>query len=211
MKEVVDRIVQYPNRYKLTDAETGEELGTYDFTEVPGTVQQVGTEINAELFNSIEQDIEAAGNFDPNGTYPNLTAGDATHAASADAATKATQDGNGNNIASTYATKSEIKKLYTHILHVVFSGDSNEYIIRYDSSAKTSLTNLRSFYYSIYRAAISSDTGYPINIKIGNEYISGVVYALKIDNYDALSFYYNGKTKTHRTSDISIIRDAVIG
>lgn len=110
MKEVVDRIVQYPNRYKLTDAETGQELGTYDFTEEPGTVQQVGTEINAELFNSIEQDIEAAGNFDPNGTYPNLTAGKATnaaHADSADTATKATQDASGNDIVATYATKAE--------------------------------------------------------------------------------------------------------
>ena len=126
-------------------------------------------------------------------------------------ATKATQDGNGNNIASTYATKSEIKKLYTHILHVVFSGDSNEYIIRYDTPGKASITDLMFFYYSIYQGAISSDTGYPINIKIGNEYISGVVYASKKNNYDALSFYYNGKTKTYTTTyDISIIRDAVI-
>ena len=107
MKEVVDRIVQYPNRYKLTDVSTGQELGTYDFTEVTGTVQQVGTEINAELFNSIEADIEAAGNFDPNGTYPNLTAGNAAHAASADAATKASQDASGNDIVATYATKTE--------------------------------------------------------------------------------------------------------
>lgn len=123
MKEVVDRIVQYPNRYKLTDVSTGQDLGTYDFTEVPGTVQQEGTEINAELFNSIEQDIEAAGNFDPNGTYPNLTAGKATHAQSADTATsaasatdavnaqlavKATRDAAGNNIQSTYATKTDL-------------------------------------------------------------------------------------------------------
>lgn len=57
MKEVVDRIVQYPNRYKLTDVSTSEVLGTYDFVEAPGTVQQVGTEINAELFDSIEQDL----------------------------------------------------------------------------------------------------------------------------------------------------------
>ena len=108
MKEVVDRIVQYPNRYKLTDVSTGQEIGTYDFTEVPGTVQQEGTEINAELFESIEQDIENAGNFDPNGTYPNLTAGEATHAQSADTATKASQDAAGNNIQSTYATKTEL-------------------------------------------------------------------------------------------------------
>lgn len=58
MKEVVDRIVQYPNRYKLTDVSTSEVLGTYDFVEEPGTVQQVGTEINAELFDSIAQDLD---------------------------------------------------------------------------------------------------------------------------------------------------------
>lgn len=58
MKEVVDRIVQYPNRYKLTDVSTGQVLGTYDFTEVTGTVQQEGTEINAELFDSIAQDLD---------------------------------------------------------------------------------------------------------------------------------------------------------
>ena len=99
MKEVVDRIVQYPNRYKLTDVSTGQELGTYDFTEEPGAVQQVGTEINKELFDSIEADIEAAVNFDPNGTYPNLTSGEATNA---------TNDAQGRDIALTYATKSEI-------------------------------------------------------------------------------------------------------
>ena len=57
MKEVVDRIVQYPNRYRLTDVSTSEVLGTYDFVEETGTVQQVGTEINAELFDSIAQDL----------------------------------------------------------------------------------------------------------------------------------------------------------
>ena len=59
MKAVVDRIVQYANRYKLTNAETGEVLGTFDFDEVTGTVRQVGTEIDAELFNSIANDLAA--------------------------------------------------------------------------------------------------------------------------------------------------------
>ena len=66
MKEVVDRIVQYPNRYKLTDVSTGQELGTYDFTEVTGTVEQVGTEIDAELFKNFAQ---------IDGNYPSLIAG----------------------------------------------------------------------------------------------------------------------------------------
>ena len=53
MTEIKDRLVQYPNRYKLTDADTGEELGTYDFTEEPGTVAQEGTVIDAELLSSL--------------------------------------------------------------------------------------------------------------------------------------------------------------
>lgn len=59
MKAVVDRIVQYPNRYQLTNVETGEVLGTFDFEEVTGTVQQVGTEIDKELFDSIANDLAA--------------------------------------------------------------------------------------------------------------------------------------------------------
>lgn len=59
MKAVVDRIVQYANRYQLTNVETGEVLGTFDFDEVTGTVQQVGTEIDKELFDSISADITA--------------------------------------------------------------------------------------------------------------------------------------------------------
>lgn len=59
MQTVIDRIVQYANRYKLTNAETGQVLGTFDFDEVTGAIQQEGTEINAELFNSIAADIAA--------------------------------------------------------------------------------------------------------------------------------------------------------
>ena len=57
MKIVTDRIVQYANRYKLTNVETGEILGTFDFDEVTGTVQQSGTAIDAELFDSIKNDF----------------------------------------------------------------------------------------------------------------------------------------------------------
>lgn len=45
--------------------------------------------------------------FDPDGNYPNMTVG---------AATKATQDGQGRDIASTYALKSEVGKLYKHTI-----------------------------------------------------------------------------------------------
>ena len=59
MIAVVDRLVQYPNRYKLTNSETGEVLGTFDVDEVAGTVKQVGTEINKALFDSIAADLAA--------------------------------------------------------------------------------------------------------------------------------------------------------
>lgn len=89
MKAVVDRIVQYANRYKLTNVETGEVLGTFDFDEVTGTVQQVGTEIDKELFDSIANDLaarvklsggELAGTIvtfsDISGTAANVASGD---------------------------------------------------------------------------------------------------------------------------------------
>lgn len=59
MKKVYDRVVQYANRYKLTNVSTGEELGTFDFAEAPGTVSQAGTEIDAELFDGISDDLSA--------------------------------------------------------------------------------------------------------------------------------------------------------
>lgn len=89
MKAVVDRIVQYANRYQLTNVETGEVLGIFDFEEVTGTVQQVGTEIDKELFDSIANDLaarvklsggELAGTIvtfsDISGTAANVASGD---------------------------------------------------------------------------------------------------------------------------------------
>ena len=57
MKVVVDRIVQYPNRFQLVNVSTSEVLGVFDLSAVTGTIQQVGTEINAELFQSIQDDL----------------------------------------------------------------------------------------------------------------------------------------------------------
>lgn len=58
--------------------------------------------------------------FDPDGNYPNMTVG---------AATNATNDGQGRNIAETYALKSEVGEgtLYRHSLYVILisaSGDN---------------------------------------------------------------------------------------
>ena len=57
MKVVVDRLVQYPNRFQLVDVSTGDILGIFDLNAVTGTIQQIGTEIDAELFQSIQYDL----------------------------------------------------------------------------------------------------------------------------------------------------------
>lgn len=59
MKVVVDRLVQYPNRFQLVNVDTSAVLGVFDFNAVTGSVVQVGTEINAELFDSIQADLTA--------------------------------------------------------------------------------------------------------------------------------------------------------
>lgn len=78
MKDVQDRIVQFSNRYKLTEAGTGTELGTYDFEEVTGTVQQAGTPIDKELFDSIAADLTARVKY----TDKYIEVDDGSHAAS---------------------------------------------------------------------------------------------------------------------------------
>lgn len=87
----------------------------------------LGEEISVKY--ATKSELGDAGNFDENGSYPNLTAGtatEATHAASADTATNSTYaqtastadtagyattakgDEDGNDIKNTYATKSEL-------------------------------------------------------------------------------------------------------
>ena len=60
----------------------------------------LGEEISVKY--ATKSELADAGNFDENGSYPNLTAGNATHAV------RATQDAAGNNIQSTYATKTDL-------------------------------------------------------------------------------------------------------
>lgn len=56
MIDVKDRIVQYPRRFKLTLVEGTTDV--YELTPMPGTIQEEGTPINAELFDNINTDIE---------------------------------------------------------------------------------------------------------------------------------------------------------
>ena len=118
--------------------------------------QNDGSGNNIAATYATKSELAQAGGFDASGTYPSLRAGEAAHADSADTATKATQDGSGNNIAATYATKSElaasgggsggfdasgtypeltagkaqnVETLYAHYLHGVDTrGGSGQYI-----------------------------------------------------------------------------------
>lgn len=57
MNAVIDRLVQYPNRFQLTNISDGTVLGTFDLSPVTGTVSVVGTILNHDLFQSIADDL----------------------------------------------------------------------------------------------------------------------------------------------------------
>lgn len=59
MNAVIDRVVQYPHRYQLTNTDTGEILGTFDLEPITGTISVVGTKIDKALFDSIASDLSA--------------------------------------------------------------------------------------------------------------------------------------------------------
>ena len=56
-REVKDRIVQNPRRYQLVNTSTGQTLGTFDLTPVPGTITEIGTPINKSFLQPIEKGI----------------------------------------------------------------------------------------------------------------------------------------------------------
>ena len=96
------------NADEATNATYAQTASTADTAGYATTAKGDANGNDIAATYATKEELAAAGQFDPNGTYPNLKAGDATHAASADAATKATQDEAGNNIQSTYATKAEL-------------------------------------------------------------------------------------------------------
>ncbi len=116
------------NADEATNATYAQTASTADTAGYATTAKgdENGNDIAATY--ATKSELAAAGQFDPNGTYPNLTAGKATHAANADAATSAasateathatvadsatsatdaTNDGLGRNIANTYVLKGE--------------------------------------------------------------------------------------------------------
>lgn len=56
MKEVTNRITQYPRRFKFVKVEGTED--TYDLVPVTGEIIQEGTPLDKELFDSIQADLD---------------------------------------------------------------------------------------------------------------------------------------------------------
>lgn len=57
----IDRVVEYPGRYTLTDADTGIVLGTFDIVRAEGEVYTDGTLLNANNLNTqtqLDSDVE---------------------------------------------------------------------------------------------------------------------------------------------------------
>lgn len=73
--------------------------------DIPLAAQYDGDGRDISATYATKTELAQLGTFDPSGSYPSLTAGNATEAASAD---KADADGAGNNIQTTYATKAEV-------------------------------------------------------------------------------------------------------
>jgi hypothetical protein len=53
----IDRVVEHPGRYTLTNSDTGEVLGTFDFTRAEGMITTEGTQLNAANLNSELQSV----------------------------------------------------------------------------------------------------------------------------------------------------------
>ena len=100
------------------------------------------TETGKYEFIGNVNDVDLSGYAQVNGTYPNMTVGNASNAAnatnaesatSAASATKATQDGSGNNIVDTYATKTELNNSLTTKANT--SGSYNDLYVGHANSA----------------------------------------------------------------------------
>ena len=103
------------------------------------------TETGKYEFIGNVNDVDLSGYAQVNGTYPNMTVGNASNAtnaghaetadgaANADSATKATQDGSGNNIVDTYATKTELNNSLATKANT--SGSYNDLYVGHANSA----------------------------------------------------------------------------
>ena len=103
------------------------------------------TETGKYEFIGNVNDVDLSGYAQVNGTYPNMTVGNASNATNAghaetadgatnaDSATKATQDGSGNNIVDTYASKTELNNSLATKANT--SGSYNDLYVGHANSA----------------------------------------------------------------------------
>lgn len=110
MVNFIDRESMRPGRYRVT-TEAGESY--YVNLERADEPTVVGTPLNAEVFNKLQNDLKndattAVSTLQSNIKNGSVVAAKATNATNATNATKATQDGSGKNITNTYATKAEL-------------------------------------------------------------------------------------------------------
>ena len=110
------------------------------------------------------------------------------------------------------AAAGDAKTYYTHVFHVVFTGNSDEVIIT-EIQPYANSTSMMQFYYRIYQAAISTDTAYPVTVRTStNEYVAGAIYATKDSNYDAFMVLYGGRSYgPYRTNNLTSFKDVVCG
>ena len=110
------------------------------------------------------------------------------------------------------AAASDAKTYYTHVYHVVFTGNSDEVIIK-EILPSTNSTNMMQFYYRIYQAATSADTAYPVTVRTStNEYVAGALYATKDSIYDAFMLLYGGRSYgPYRSTSAFSFKDVVCG
>lgn len=111
----VNRIVEFANRYKMTDMETGE-VSTINLNRLPGTVTQAGDAVSAENLNDLEDRIEEALNQYESGMQSYVTsaqksAGEAAASATSasDAASAAgTAESSANNAAAVAESSAQV-------------------------------------------------------------------------------------------------------
>lgn len=111
----------------------------------------------------------------------------AFHADSADSATKATQDGQGRDIASTYALKSEVgSKMYRHFI-TIRNEDDPDYgvgIFCYKSSRSAKFTTVDELYDELNAKGFNnSNAVYPATGSYGPESSGTALLYLRADLY----------------------------
>ena len=72
MKNVLDRVVQYPHRYQLL-AVSGE-TNTYDIVAKPGTITEIGTIVNRSLLMEMQGFSANETVFNPDGSITETNA-----------------------------------------------------------------------------------------------------------------------------------------